>query len=516
MKGSSILIVEDERITALDIKYRLEDSGYVVSGIASSGQAAIKKAEETNPDLVLMDIMIEGDMDGTQAAFQIHTRFGIPVIFLTAYADENTLRKAKIAEPSGYILKPFEDKDLYTNIEIALYKNRVEQELREKEEWVSATLRSVADAVIATDISGTIKHINPMAEVLTGWKESKVLGKTLTEVFRVSYADGEIINDLVCQVLEDGVFKGREDEDLLLLSNDMKTPISFTGTSIKNAKDEVLGIVYVFTDISRQKQEKENLLNAKLSAEAANNTKSEFLANMSHELRTPLTSIIGFSDLLLEETFGELNEKQRKYLQNVSSSGKHLLDLINSILDLSKVEAGKMQMAYEYFNVAEVISEINATIAPLASKKGISLDISIDPKMYNMRADKLKFRQIIYNLASNAIKFTNNNGHVCIEGSLSGKLAQFRVKDNGIGISKVDQLKIFNPFMQIDSSSTRKYDGTGLGLALVKKFVELHGGHVWVESELGKGSIFSFIIPYDCVLPTSQKQMTDGLQQTPV
>ncbi len=516
MKGSKILIVEDERITALDIKYRLEDSGYVVTAVVSSGKNAIEKAEETRPDLVLMDIMIDGEMQGTEAAFHIHSHFGIPIIFLTAYADENTLRRARIAEPFSYILKPFEDKDLYTNIEIALYKHRVEQELKEKEEWVSATLKSMADAVVATDTSGAIKHLNPIAEILTGWKESKALGKPLSEILQISYANGEMIDNLVRKVLEDGVFEGRNDEDLLLLRNELKIPISITGTSIKNDRNIVKGIVYVFTDITTQKQEKEKILTAKLSAEVANNTKSEFLANMSHELRTPLTSIIGFSDLLLEETYGELNDKQRKYLNNVSSSGKHLLDLINGILDLSKVEAGKMQMAYEYFNVAEVINEINSVIAPLALKKGISLDISIDPKMHNMKADKLKFRQIMYNLASNAIKFTNNSGHVCIEGNLSEKLAKFKVKDDGIGISKEDQLKIFNPFTQIDSSSTRKYEGTGLGLSLVKKFVELHGGYVWIESELGKGSIFSFIIPYEGVIPTSKKQVTDKLQGTHV
>jgi signal transduction histidine kinase len=264
-----------------------------------------------------------------------------------------------------------------------------------------------------------------------------------------------------------------------------------------------MGIVYIFSDITTQKQEKESLLNAKLSAEAANSTKSEFLANMSHELRTPLTSIIGFSELLLEEAYGELNDKQRKYLNNVSSSGKHLLDLINGILDLSKVEAGKMQMTYEQFNVAEVLNEINSVIAPLALKKNITLEISIDPNLHNIRADKLKFRQIMYNLASNAIKFTNENGHVYVEGNLSEKLAKFKVKDDGIGISKEDQLKIFNPFTQIDSSNTRKYEGTGLGLSLVKKFVELHGGYVWVESELCKGSTFSFIIPYEGVHPSS-------------
>lgn len=503
MKGSRILVVEDERITALDIKYRLEDLGYIVTAAVSSGQDAIEKAEETKPDLVLMDIMIDGDLDGTQAAFQIHARFGIPIIYLTAYADEKTLKRAKIAEPYSYILKPFEEKDLYTNIEIALYKHRAEQELREKEEWVSATLKSIADAVIVTDTSGSIKHLNHMAEILTGWNESEALGKPLNEILQVSYANGKMIDDLVFKVLEDGAFKGGEGEDIGLLRKDLRIPISITGTSIKNERNVLMGIVYIFSDITTQKQEKESLLNAKLSAEAANSTKSEFLANMSHELRTPLTSIIGFSELLLEEAYGELNDKQRKYLNNVSSSGKHLLDLINGILDLSKVEAGKMQMTYEQFNVAEVLNEINSVIAPLALKKNITLEISIDPNLHNIRADKLKFRQIMYNLASNAIKFTNENGHVYVEGNLSEKLAKFKVKDDGIGISKEDQLKIFNPFTQIDSSNTRKYEGTGLGLSLVKKFVELHGGYVWVESELCKGSTFSFIIPYEGVHPSS-------------
>ncbi|HML26070.1 MAG TPA: ATP-binding protein [Methanomethylovorans sp.] len=501
MKGSRILIVEDERITALDIKYRLEDSGYVVTGIASSGKAAIESAEETKPDLVLMDIMIEGDMDGAQAALHVHDRFGIPVVFLTAYADEDTLRKAKIAEPFGYILKPFEDKDLQTNIEITLYKHRVEQELREKEAWVSAILKNMADAVIATDVSGAIRHMNPTAEILTGWKESDAVGKSLWGIFRISTVNGEMITDLV----------PKDNEDLFLSREHSKVPVSITGTSIRNDRNEVIGIVYVFADVTAQKQEKEDLLNAKLSAEAANNSKSEFLANMSHELRTPLTSIIGFSDILLEETFGEINEKQHKYLQNVSSSGKHLLNLINSILDLSKVEAGKMQISYEYFNVSDVISEINAIAVPLALKKDISLDIRIDPMMNNIKADKLKFRQIMYNLTSNAIKFANHRGHVSIEGSLSGNLAQFRVKDDGIGISKTDQPNIFNPFTQADSSGARRYEGTGLGLFLVKKFVELHGGHIWVESEPGKGSVFSFIIPYDGV-PASEKQMIDIMQ----
>ncbi|MFA0822206.1 MAG: PAS domain-containing sensor histidine kinase [Methanomethylovorans sp.] len=252
----------------------------------------------------------------------------------------------------------------------------------------------------------------------------------------------------------------------------------------------------VCRDITDRKQAEEILLHAKLIAESANRSKGEFLATISHELRTPLNSIIGFSDMMLTGTAGNLNEKQTKYLYNISNSGQHLLALINDILDLSKVEAGKMELDLEYFSIPDVIKQVKAITEPLALKKNIDIDVDIDPEIDSIKADRTKFCQILYNLISNAIKFTPDNGRIEITAKHIGNIIEISVKDTGIGIAMNDLNKLFQPFKQINPYMTRQYGGTGLGLALVKKYVEMHGGKIWVTSEVGKGSKFTFTIRY--------------------
>lgn len=247
-------------------------------------------------------------------------------------------------------------------------------------------------------------------------------------------------------------------------------------------------------DMTERKKAEQLVIDAKMAAEEANRTKSEFLANMSHELRTPLNSVIGFSEILLNETFGPLNEKQMRHVNNISTSGKHLLGLINNILDLSKVEAGKMDLNLEKFYLSSVVDDVIAVSSPLAFKKNIILQNQV-PSSVIVSADKGKIRQIFYNLISNAVKFTPDNGCVTVGAESCKGMVNVFVKDTGVGISAGDMDKLFQPFKQIDSSYTRKYDGTGLGLALVKKLVEMHGGQIQVESEPGKGSKFLFSIP---------------------
>ncbi|HYY16203.1 MAG TPA: response regulator, partial [Gammaproteobacteria bacterium] len=225
--------------------------------------------------------------------------------------------------------------------------------------------------------------------------------------------------------------------------------------------------------------------------------KSEFLANMSHELRTPLNSIIGFSEILLDEFMGgevTANER-REFLSNILSSGRHLLALINDILDLSKVEAGRMEMQPAAFAIAEVINGVLNTIKPLAVRKQIGVEVAIDPALLSIVADPAKVKQILYNLLSNAVKFTPEQGHVGVRASQDEEGVRIAVWDTGIGIKAEDQMRIFEEFQQVETTTARQYEGTGLGLALAKKFVELHGGRIWVESELGKGSTFTFTLP---------------------
>jgi PAS domain S-box-containing protein len=263
---------------------------------------------------------------------------------------------------------------------------------------------------------------------------------------------------------------------------------------VTSEEEKIIGVLETCRDITERKAA-EILLQEKQIAEAANHTKSEFLANMSHELRTPLNSIIGFSDLLYEQVYGELNEKQLKSVGNISKSGKQLLNLINSILDLSKVEAGKLELSYKQFELASKLNIIKDLLSPIADRKNIQIEIDVDNSLTSICADEARFVQIIYNLVDNAIKFSYENGLVKIGARKKGDMIEIAVKDTGIGIKPEDQGKLFKPFSQVDSFLSKKYQGTGLGLSLVKQIVQLHGGYVWFRSNPGEGSTFAFAIP---------------------
>jgi signal transduction histidine kinase len=229
--------------------------------------------------------------------------------------------------------------------------------------------------------------------------------------------------------------------------------------------------------------------------EAANRHKSEFLANMSHELRTPLNAIIGFSEVLGEKMFGELNEKQAEYTDDILSSGRHLLSLINDILDLSKVEAGRMELESAKFDLPTAIENALILVRERASRHGIRLRHSVDERLGEFQGDERKFKQILLNLLSNAVKFTPEGGQIKVEAGLSESAVIISVADTGIGIAPEDHEAIFEEFRQVGKDYAKKREGTGLGLTLTKKFVEMHGGKIWVESDLAKGSKFTFTLP---------------------
>lgn len=239
----------------------------------------------------------------------------------------------------------------------------------------------------------------------------------------------------------------------------------------------------------------DDLQKMNIALEKANRLKSEFLATMSHELRTPLNAIIGFAEVLRDEVSGALNADQKEYVDDIHSSGQHLLNMINSILDLSKIEAGKLELQYEEFPIEEVIQDVLNIVAGASGKKGIAIHTHILEDMPPITADKVKFKQILFNLLSNAIKFTPENGKVTITAKRLNHHIQIDVIDTGIGIKSEDMDKLFEVFRQVDGSYARRYEGTGLGLVLTKRLVELHGGKIWVNSEYGKGSTFTFTLP---------------------
>jgi PAS domain S-box-containing protein len=234
----------------------------------------------------------------------------------------------------------------------------------------------------------------------------------------------------------------------------------------------------------------------------ANDAKDEFLASMSHELRTPLSSILGYCELLSEGMRGPLNEKQQQAVGVIQTSGQHLLGLINDILDLSKIDAGKFEIHPERFEVNQISESSLNFIKHATDKKTITVEYSPAPDTTTVFADPMRLKQILINLLHNAVKFTPENGSIKLKVQTEPKegLIRFSVTDTGIGIKPEDQTKLFKPFVQIDGKLSRQYEGTGLGLSLAKKLVELHGGHIEMQSEFGKGSCFTFILPWDQTL----------------
>jgi signal transduction histidine kinase len=228
--------------------------------------------------------------------------------------------------------------------------------------------------------------------------------------------------------------------------------------------------------------------------EVASQHKSEFLANMSHELRTPLNAIIGFSEVLSERMFGELNEKQEEYLKDIHASGQHLLSLINDILDLSKVEAGRMELELTDWDLPTAIESSLTLVRERAGRRGIALHQAVDQRLGQIRGDERKIKQVLLNLLSNALKFTSEGGRVHVRASVSDGMAEVSVRDTGIGVAPEDQEAIFEEFRQVGTAD-KKVEGTGLGLTLSRKFIELHGGRIWVQSQVGVGSTFTFTIP---------------------
>lgn len=257
ISAKKILVVEDEIIIAEGIQRKLKTMGYDVPVIVSSGEEAIKKIKENIPDLILMDIVIHGKMDGIETAGQIHSLFDIPIVYLTAYADERTLDRAKITEPFGYLIKPFKERELHVTIEVALYKHDMEKKLkeserrlREKNKWLVAVIESIGDAVIATDPQGTIKLMNPIAEALTGWDQKDALGKTLATVFNIMSGENDKkIEDPVAKAIRERMFYGLADSTILITKQSMKIPVDIIGSTIQNDENSIIGIVLIFYDI---------------------------------------------------------------------------------------------------------------------------------------------------------------------------------------------------------------------------------------------------------------------------
>jgi len=398
-------------------------------------------------------------------------------------------------------------------------RKQSEQALRASEEKYRSLVDHIPDVVWTADSNRDLTYISGNVVKVLGYHADELLGGQLW-LNRIHPEDAARVEQAYQKLFSDGekfdveYRSCRKDGEWIWLHN---------RALATRPREGVMCADGIFKDITQRRQSEAAIQQTKDAAEAANLAKSQFLANMSHELRTPLNAIIGFSEILADKTFGELNDRQLKYSNNILNSGRHLLQLINDILDLAKVEAGRVELMRNTFNVAKALTEVQTIVKTLANKKHILLESKIAADLPELFADEAKFKQIMYNLLSNAIKFTPDGGKVFVTAAVQNadhgdSVLQIAVTDTGIGIKLNDQERVFKEFEQVDSSYGRQQQGTGLGLALTKRLVEMHGGKIRVESEgvEGKGSTFTFSIPIPKteVAPTQLTDKPDGRDDT--
>lgn len=380
------------------------------------------------------------------------------------------------------------------------------QAIKDREVWLQTVLGSLGEGVLATSNDGTITLMNRQAEQLIGWKQSEVVGRDVDDIFRliigsdlkmVALADKDKAppESIVGQVLRDGQARDYNGTDAVLVRRDgAGTPIDVLAAPIQTKTESLGGVVIAFRDITERKDAETALLRAKEAAEVANRTKSQFLANMSHELRTPLNAIIGYSEMLQEDAEADGQTEAAADLLKIKGSGKHLLALINDILDLSKIEAGKTELFLEDFDILEMTSEVADMSHTLVTKNKNKLVVECPDDLGSMHADLTKMRQSLFNLLSNAAKFTEN-GTITLRVLRDHTNIVFEVTDTGIGMTEAQQARLFEAFSQADVSTTRKYGGTGLGLAITRRFARMMGGDVTLHSAIGEGSTFILSLP---------------------
>jgi PAS domain S-box-containing protein len=372
-------------------------------------------------------------------------------------------------------------------------QKKSDQRLRDQQFYTRSLIESNIDAIMTTDPSGIITDVNKQMEALTGCTRDELIGAPFKDYF----TDPERAEAAIKRVLRE---KSVTDYELTARARDGKqTVVSYNATTFYDRNRKLEGVFAAARDVTEGKRVEAELQQAKAAAESASRTKSDFLASMSHEIRTPMNSIMGIADLLAKTA---LTPEQDKFVQIFRRSGDNLLNLINDILDLSKVEASQLELEQTGFSLNDHLEKAIEMVAPRAHEKGLALVCEIAPDVNtDLVGDPTRLRQVLLNLLGNAIKFTNS-GQVSLrvdrdpDSSVPTAL-RFTVSDTGIGISVEQQGQVFERFTQADSSTTRRFGGTGLGLTISKRLVELMGGRIWVESEVGRGSVFAFAVPFE-------------------
>jgi hypothetical protein len=483
MSKKKILIVEDETIIAKDIQKCVEDLGYMVTGAVPTAREAFIQIEERRPDLVLMDIMLQDGIDGVEAASQIRRKYDIPVIYLTAYADEKMLERAKITEPFGYLLKPFEDKELHVNIEMAIYKHKLEKRVRESQQWLSTTINSIGDGVIATELTGRVIFMNAAARSMTGWDGESAIGRHANEVFNVALGDkGEKFNlTTICHdsvtVLNDAVLTGLDGR---------RYPVGGCTAAIRDDLGICYGMVTAFHDLTERVE----------AEEAFNAQRDKFVSVLIHDLKTPLLAITGYTRRYLTGK-AVTEEAKDEVIHIIENAAADLLQIIEETSKSLKEKASLRMFNPVNVDFSSIVSSVITTCMPVIESRGLSLSINnVNPVDYRteggfltLSADPYQLKAMVENILSNAAKYARSS--IKVEARGDSSTIRFSVTDDGPGIDSKYHDKIFDVYFQVPGSKK----GTGLGLYSVKKAVGDHKGEIAVRPAAGGGTCFEITLP---------------------
>lgn len=543
MSNKQFMIVEDDSLVAEYIQEQVQQWGYQISNIVSSGENALALLEGTTPDLVLMDIVLPGDLDGIDVAKVIQEKYRIPIIYLTAYSDREKITRASETLPYGYLVKPIDERELQIAIELTLHKAHTDKELTEQKRWAQAVLNSIEDGVVTTDHQGRIRFINPKAVSMLGCKSSAVLSRSVVDVIKFEKAEH---SDLLARAATLSLGKSDFNNEFItgyILSIDAKKlPIEASISMIQSEDNKINGLVFTFRDITlqdnaRQQLEKYNdeleqevikrtkelhdinseLRDAKNQLEAANdelkahrdnlekivsertselksaNEELEsFSYSVAHDLRAPLRSIAGFCHLLAEDASKKLSEQEQNYLNRTICAARLMAELIDDLLEFAKISREKINKNNVDLNsiVKEIISqyEENKHNRQVAWHVSDNLNAVGDPKMLKV---------VFSNLLDNAWKYTSKVSTAEIEVGIQNQNHEiiYYVKDNGVGFDMKYADKLFGVFQRLHAN--KDFNGTGIGLATVQRIIQRHGGRVWASAAVNKGATFYFTLNHN-------------------
>jgi len=491
--NARVLVVEDEALIAEEIQDRLRRLSFDVVGIEDTGEGALRATSLTRPDLVLMDIRLKGAMDGIEAAALIRSEFNIPVVFLTAHADHATLERAKHTAPFGYVLKPFQERDLVVTIDMAVHRHALEQRLRASEVRFATTLASIGDGVIAADATGSVTFMNPVCAALTGWSATQASGRPLPEVI-------ELVDEQTGRPIEHPAtlaLRGRavlRFGPVMLLAHNVPVLVEGCAAPVVDHTGLLTGVVVALRDIGERRNAEEAVRFAEAELRQAQKVEAigHLAGGIAHDFNNLLTVINGYSEAVLER---ELDATSGIYLRHIHNAGTRAALLTRQLLAFAR----KQVLEPRWLDLNAAIGQIERILQRLIGEDVI-LEYQLHPEAGQVHADPTQIEQVILNLAINARDAMPRGGRLTIATMpvelagtelLSGTYTRLSVTDTGIGMDAATRLRIFEPFFTTKPSGK----GTGLGLSTVYGIVRQSGGRVEVTSTLGEGTTFDVLLP---------------------